>query len=123
MLARARREADPREAVRAQPEVGRVELRDERRDRLAVDVRVQHAGDDVVEEHVHINDFTARLAQRMDLFGGGVVDMPYLPRINEGIIRCYMFRGRCGGVLHQTNVELIESCQNPKLHKLNLTRG
>lgn len=86
-------------------------------------VRVQHAGDDIVEEHVHINDFIARLAKRMDLFGGGIVDMPYLPRINEGIIRCYMFRGRCGGVLHQTDVELIESCQHPKLRKLNLTRG
>ena len=49
--------------------------------------------------------------------------MPYLPRINEGIIRCYMFRGRCGGVLHQNDVELIESCQHPKLRKLNLTRG
>ena len=34
-----------------------------------------------------------------------------------------MFRGRCGGVLHQTDVELIESCQHPKLRKLNLTRG
>ena len=34
-----------------------------------------------------------------------------------------MFRGRCGGVLHQNNVELTEICQHPKLHKLNLTRG
>ena len=86
-------------------------------------LRVHHAGDDIVEEHVHVTDFIARLAKRMAIFGGGVVDMPYLPRINEGIIRCYMFRGRCGGVLHQSNVELIESCQHPKLHKLNLTRG
>ena len=86
-------------------------------------LRVQHAGDDIVEEHVHINDFIARVSKRMASFGGGVVDMPYFPRINEGIIRCYMFRGRCGGVLHQTDVELIESCQHPKLRKLNLTRG
>ena len=64
-------------------------------------LRVQHAGDDTVEYDVSLNSLLGRLEERMKATGGGVVDMPFLPGVNQGIIRCYMFRNRCGGILHQ----------------------
>ena len=64
-------------------------------------LRVQHAGDDTVETGVPLETLLHRLEERMKTTGGGVVDMPFLPAVDQGIIRCYMFRNRCGGILHQ----------------------
>ena len=76
-------------------------------------LRVQHAGDVLVEEGVSLADMIARLEERMEKTGGGIVDMSFLPRVSEGIIRCYMFRGRCGGILHQLSVP---SSEHPNLN-------
>jgi len=64
-------------------------------------MRIQHAGDDRVEDRVSLEQMLERLEERMDKTGGGVVDMPFLPQVNEGIIRCYMMREQCRGILHQ----------------------
>jgi len=100
---------------------------------------VQHAGDDVVEEGISIESFLDRLEERMSATGGGIVDMAFLPRVSEGVVRCYMFGDRCGGILHQLpfpasehpnlNVSLsgqykTEGLQERlKFQKLNLTEG
>ena len=67
-------------------------------------LRVQHAGDDSVENDVSLDTLLGRLDERMKTTGGGVIDMPFLPRVDQGIIRCYMFRNRCGGILHQLSL-------------------
>jgi len=64
-------------------------------------LRIQHAGDDMVEDRVSLEKMLNRLEERMDRTGGGVVDMPFLPQVHEGIIRCYMMRQQCKGILHQ----------------------
>ena len=64
-------------------------------------LRVQHAGDDTIEHNISLESFLGRLEERMKVTGGGVIDMPFLPGVNKGIIRCYMFRNQCGGILHQ----------------------
>jgi len=64
-------------------------------------MRIQHAGDDMVENRVSLKVMLNRLEERMDKTGGGVVDMPFLPGVNEGILRCYMLRERCKGIMHQ----------------------
>jgi len=64
-------------------------------------MRIQNAGDDMVEEKVSLEKMLNRLEERMDRTGGGVVDMPFLPEVSKGILRCYMMRDKCRGILHQ----------------------
>ena len=62
-------------------------------------VRVMNAGND------NLSNLTldAFIAQWEDHFSddGYLVDMPFLPRVAEGMIRCYMNNNRLIGVLHQ----------------------
>lgn len=77
-------------------------------------MRIQHAGDDMVEDRVSLEKMLNRLEERMDITGGGVVDMPFLPQVNEGIVRCYMMREQCKGILHQ--LPLRSSSDYPNLN-------
>ena len=81
-------------------------------------LRVQHAGDDSIERNVTLEAMLNRLEERMETTGGGVVDMPFLPCVNEGIIRCYILRDRCRGILHQLPLPTsdVESTSYPNLN-------
>ena len=82
----------------------------------SMSLRVQHAGDDIVEEVVPLETMLNRLEHRMAVTGGGIVDMPFLPRVGEGIVRCYMFRDRCAGILHQLPISDAASVSHPNLN-------
>lgn len=84
-------------------------------------MRIQHAGDDMVENRVSLKILLDRLEERMDKTGGGVVDMPFLPEVNEGIVRCYMLRERCKGILHQ--LPLSSSDDKPLYPNLNVSKS
>jgi len=62
-------------------------------------VRVMNAGDDSLSKL----SLDAFIEQWEDHFSGGayLVDMPFLPRVAEGMIRCYMNSNRLIGMLHQ----------------------
>ena len=61
---------------------------------------------------VSLERMMSRLEERMDKTGGGVIDMPFLPRVSDGIIRCYMFRSRCRGILHQLPLKVSDGTSN-----------
>jgi len=84
-------------------------------------MRIQHAGDDMVENRVSLKTLLNRLEERMDKTAGGVVDMPFLPQVNEGIVRCYMLRERCKGILHQ--LPLSSSDDKPLYPNLNVSKS
>lgn len=86
-------------------------------------LRVQHAGDDTVEEAVPLETLLNRLEHRMAAIGCGIVDMHFLPRIDEGLVRCFMFRGRCAGIVHQLPISDAGSVSHPNLKVHNLSEG
>ena len=62
-------------------------------------LRLMHAGSDVVTE-VSQSTFISSWQEHF-LAGGYLVEQPYLPRVAEGMIRCYMNQDRVIGFLHQ----------------------
>ncbi|MBZ0285777.1 MAG: Cj0069 family protein [Anaerolineae bacterium] len=62
-------------------------------------IRLMHAGSDTVSE-VALSTFIASWEAHFAA-GGYLVEMPFLPRVAEGIIRCYMNQNRVIGFLHQ----------------------
>ena len=89
-------------------------------------LRIQHAGDDSIQNMVSLHDMVNRLEERMNTTGGGIIDMPFLPLVNEGIIRLYMFRDRCGGILHQLPLSTghdADKSQSTSYPNLNVSKS
>lgn len=62
-------------------------------------VRVMNAGDDATTE-VSLSTFIEGWQAHFSA-GGYLVEQPYLSRVREGMIRCYMNQNRVIGILHQ----------------------
>jgi hypothetical protein len=58
-------------------------------------VRVEHA-QRRTSEHIALEAFLERFADYLD-GGGRLVEQPYLPRVAEGMVRCYLSGGRVVG--------------------------
>ena len=69
-------------------------------------LRVLDATRDSAEE-LTLDDFLRRCAEYFE--NGKVVDQPFQPRLNEGVVRCYMAGDRCAGFGHQKVKALVES--------------
>jgi hypothetical protein len=69
-------------------------------------VRVLDATKDGSED-LALEAFIARCAGYFD--DGCVIDQPFQPRLNEGVVRCYMAGDRCAGFGHQKVKALVEA--------------
>jgi hypothetical protein len=63
-------------------------------------VRVLHARRGSVEEDLRLGDFMSRCEQYF-AGDGCMVDQPFQPRLQDGMIRCYMVRDEVAGFGHQ----------------------
>lgn len=69
-------------------------------------VRVEHAWRDGMAETMLLGDFIDRC--QIYLSGSGrLIDQPFLPRLPEGTIRCYMVHDRLVGFSHQFSQGLL----------------
>jgi len=59
-------------------------------------VRVQQAEKGAVEERMTLDAFCRR-CEAYFASGGGMLDQEYQPRLTEGMVRCYLVRGRVEG--------------------------
>jgi len=59
-------------------------------------VRVRHAQRGAVEERIGIDDFFRRCEPYFG-WGGGVLDQAWQARLPDGMVRCYLVRGRVEG--------------------------
>jgi len=64
-------------------------------------LRMQNAGSDTEEKILLINLFNLLEKWMKKTGSSGIVEMQFLPRIANGMIRCYMFQNKCVGILHQ----------------------
>ncbi|WP_257169637.1 Cj0069 family protein [Bradyrhizobium sp. SRS-191] len=69
-------------------------------------IKVLDATKDAPEE-VTLDDFFSRCAEYFE--NGSVIDQPYEPRLNEGIVRCYMAGDRCAGFGYHKVKALVDS--------------
>ena len=69
-------------------------------------VRVMDATKDVSEE-LTLDEFLERCIEYFA--DGGVIDQPFQPRLNEGVVRCYMAGDRCAGFGHHKVKALIDA--------------
>ncbi|RXG98633.1 Cj0069 family protein [Bradyrhizobium vignae] len=69
-------------------------------------LRVLDATKDASEE-LTLDEFLRRCAEYFE--NGSVVDQPYLPRLGEGVVRCYMAGDRCAGFGHHKVKALVDS--------------
>ncbi|MDA9432096.1 Cj0069 family protein [Bradyrhizobium sp. CCBAU 51627] len=58
-------------------------------------------------EQLALDDFVRRCAEYFE--NGSVIDQAFQPRLNEGVVRCYMAGDRCAGFGHHKVKALIES--------------
>jgi hypothetical protein len=75
---------------------------------LDTSVRVLHARRGSVEEDLRLGDFISRCDQYF-AGNGCMVDQPFQPRLQDGMIRCYMVRDRVAGFGHQLIKALMPS--------------
>jgi hypothetical protein len=71
-------------------------------------VRVLHARRGSVEEDLRLGDFMSRCEQYFAL-DGRMIDQPFQPRLQDGMIRCYMVRDEVAGFGHQLIKALMPS--------------
>ena len=71
-------------------------------------VRVLHARRGSVEEDLRLGDFMSRCEQYFAL-NGRMIDQPFQPRLQDGMIRCYMVRDEVAGFGHQLVKALMPS--------------
>jgi hypothetical protein len=71
-------------------------------------VRVLHAGRGSVEEDLRLGDFMNRCEQYFT-GDGRMIDQPFQPRLQDGMIRCYMVRDQVAGFGHQLIKALMPS--------------
>jgi hypothetical protein len=69
-------------------------------------IRVLDATKDASEE-LTLDDFLRRCAEYFEI--GSVIDQPFQPRLNEGVVRCYMAGDRCAGFGHHKVKALVDS--------------
>jgi len=68
----------------------------ERDGRSETVVRVRHAERGAAEERLALDEFCERCAAYFAT-AGGMLDQAYQPRLTEGMVRCYLVRGRVEG--------------------------
>jgi len=71
-------------------------------------VRVLHARRGSVEEDLRLGDFMGRCEQYF-AGAGCMIDQPFQPRLQDGMIRCYMARDQVAGFGHQLIKALMPS--------------
>lgn len=69
-------------------------------------VRVEHALRGSLTETIRLGDFIER-CQIYFSGSGRLIDQPFLPRLSEGMIRCYMVHDRLVGFSHQFSQGLL----------------
>lgn len=69
-------------------------------------VRVEHAWRDGMPETMRLGDFIDRCQTYLS-GSGRLIDQPFLPRLPEGTIRCYMVHDRLVGFSHQYSQGLL----------------
>ena len=69
-------------------------------------VRVMDATKDASQE-LTLDEFLERCIEYFA--DGGVIDQPFQPRLNEGVVRCYMAGDRCAGFGHHKVKALIDA--------------
>ncbi|WIW44893.1 Cj0069 family protein [Bradyrhizobium sp. 62B] len=84
-------------------------------------IRVLEATKDTPEE-LTLDDFLRRCAEYFE--NGSVVDQAFQPRLDEGVVRCYMAGDRCAGFGHHKVKALVESpaaraAAGPRLYTSN----
>lgn len=82
---------------------------------LDMKLRVREAPRDSKPEVVALRDFVARCAPYF-ANGGIMVDQPYVARLPEGMIRCYLIGTRIGGFGHQAINALLDQPPGPRLY-------
>ncbi|PDT76500.1 Cj0069 family protein [Bradyrhizobium sp. C9] len=69
-------------------------------------IRVLDATKDA-SETLTLDDFLRRCAEYFE--NGSVIDQAFQPRLNEGVVRCYMAGDRCAGFGHHKVKALVDS--------------
>jgi len=69
-------------------------------------IKVMDATKDAPEE-LSLDDFLRRCAEYFE--NGRVIDQAFQPRLNEGVVRCYMAGDRCAGFGHHKVKALVDS--------------
>ncbi len=76
----------------------------------------------VAPEELTLDDFLRRCAEYFE--SGSVIDQPFQPRLNEGVVRCYMAGDRCAGFGYHKVKALVDlaaarSEAGPRLYTSN----
>jgi hypothetical protein len=84
-------------------------------------IRVLDATKEAPEE-LTLDDFLRRCAEYFE--SGSVIDQPFQPRLNEGVVRCYMAGDRCAGFGYHKVKALVDlaaarSEAGPRLYTSN----